>query len=963
MSDGGGSAGWSAEFRLLGSVEVVRDGRPLASLAAQPRCVLAVLLLGAGDVVSTDRLIDAIWGERPPEEPRNAVQVYVSRLRRLLTGAGSVVIGTAGRHGYRMQVPPDSVDLFRFRRLVAEASSAGGARVVDTLDEALALWRGDPFGGAAGDWLHRQVTPTLEAEYLRAREERARALGRLGRHGEAIGELSTLLADHPTHEQVATSLMSALHATGRTAEALAVYRDLRAGLVEELGLEPGEAVRRLHESILAGDGAAGEEPGRPGGPVVPAQLPADVPLFVGRDDLARSMCDRLTARGAAPRVVVVAGAGGSGKSTLAVHVAHLVRGEFGDGQLFATLSAADPVDVLADFLLALGTPQARIPGTLEQRAALFRSATAGRELLVVLDDARDAAQVRPLLPGHAGCAVLVTSRSRLAALEATDRVPVEGLPAAEAVGLLSSMLGAERVAAEPEAAAELARHCGHLPLALRVSAARLTNRPQWPIRMLAERLADERARLDELALGDLDVRASFMLSYQQLDPDAARAFRLWSLAAARSLPEQAAAAMLGAARRAADAVAETLTDLHLLDLTPTGHLRLHDLLRQLGRDLAGELDLPEVREDALGRLTGWYAHSFAAALAAALPGVRPARYLLPGAEAAARFGTAAEALSWLDTERAALAAVVLDAAGRNLIPPRDLVWVAANFGRYAGPRGYLTEWRQLCRSAVDAAQRFGDRRSEARAMIAMGAVAHRSHELDAAADHLRWAAGEVLDSGDPTEATAIGNLALVYESLQHRGEVVAHLTRAHDIYEQVGDVRGQANALVHLGRQRTELGDLDEASSLFGRALELIGPLAAADLEAGAHNGLADAARLRDQPAAADRHYQAALEIGGATKNPEIQGTALAGIARLRSAAGRTAAAIDHLEQAISAFRYGQFDSRLAPALVELGALLRGSGQSERADICLAEATALASRLGGAEANVVRARIDELTAG
>ena len=928
--------GW--EFRLLGSVEVVRDGTPLAALAAQPRCVLAVLLLGAGDVVPTDRLVDAIWGERPPDDPRNAIQVYVSRLRRLLAGAGTVAIGTVGRHGYRMDVPPDAVDLYRFRRLVAEAGTASGPHVVEILDEALALWRGDPFGGAAGDWLHRQVTPGLAAEHLRAREVRARALAGLGRHGEAIGELSTLLTEHPTHEQVAAALMAALHATGRTAEALAVYRDLRTRLVDELGMDPGEPVRRLHETILAGEAPDGDAPD-----TVPAQLPADVPLFVGRAGLAADLRDRLTARpGPAPRVVAVTGAGGSGKSTLAIHVAHLVRQEFPDGQLFATLSTVDAADVLADFLVAIGTPQARVPATLEQRAALFRSATAGRALLVVLDNARDATQVRPLLPGNESCAVLVTSRSRLAALAATDRVPVDGLGEDESLALLSAMLGADRVAAEPAAAAELARHCGCLPLALRVSAARLINRPQWPVQLLADRLADERARLDELAVGDLDVRASFLLSYQQLPPEAAHAFRLWSLAG-HALPDAAAAAMLGVRRRPADAAAEILSDLHLVDLTPTGHLRLHDLLRQLGRDLADEHEPPRARDDALGRLAAWYTHSFAAAIAAALPGVRRPRFLLPGDDLTARFTTAAAALSWLDTERAAVAAVALDAAARNLIPPGDLVWLAATFGRYAGPRGHLTEWRQLCQAAVDAAQRFGDRRAEARATIALGVCAHRSHELDAAADHLTWAAGEVADTGDPTEATAIGNLALVYESMRHRGEVVAHLERAHDIYLQVGDVRGQANALVHLGRQRTEAGDLGEAATLFDRALSLATPLGAADLQAAAHNGLASVA---GDATDAEEHYRAALTLADAIHDPEIQGVALAGTARLHRAAGRTAQAVDHLERAVTAFRTARTDVELARALVELGAVLAETGQRERAEACRVDAAALHDRVG-----------------
>jgi DNA-binding SARP family transcriptional activator/tetratricopeptide (TPR) repeat protein len=949
-------AGWQAEFRLLGSIEIVRDGQVLDPLAAQPGCVLAMLLLGEGDVVPTDKLIDAIWGERPPDEPRNAVQVYVSRLRRLLTGAAGVAIGTAGRHGYRMEVPPDSVDIRQFRRLVTEARSAGDDRAAELLDTAVALWRDEPFGGAAGDWLHRQITPTLTEERLRALEERARVFGRLGRHGEAIGELSVLLAEDPTREGVAAELMSALHQTGRTAEALAVYRDLRACLVDELGIEPGETVRRRHESILAGDTDTGE----PAGPVVPAQLPGDATLFVGREELVRALCEHLaTATGTAPRVAVVTGPGGSGKSTLAIHVGHRVRSAFPDGQLYATLSGgAAPADVLADFLLALGVAEATIPVTVDQRAALFRSTVADRRMLVALDGAVDPAQVRPLLPASPGSAVLITSRSRLAALEVSSRMSVEGLTGRESLDLLASVLGADRVTAEPAAAADLARWCGHLPLALRVSAARLTNRPQWPISALARRLSDERARLDELRLGDLDVRASFALSYRQLDPPAARAFRTWSVAAAGTLPPAAAAAMLGAGSRDADILADALIDLHLVELVAGERLRVHDLLRQLGRDLAAEEDPRADRVDALGRLTAWYTHGFAAALGAAFPGIRHARYLLPGPPSVARFADTTSALSWLDTERSDLVAVVVDGARHEAIPPPDLAWLAANFGRYAGPRGYLTDWRRLCDAAVETAKRFGDRRAEARATIALGAVANRSAELDAAANHLGWAAGELLDSGEATEATAMGNLALVYESLQRRAEVIEHLTRAHDVYRQVGDTRGQATALTHLGRQRVHLGHLDEATDNFGQALSLTESLRATDAQAAAHNGLAEALRRRGQTAEADRHFRRALELVDGTNNLEAEATAWSGLARLNTDAGRAGAAIELLERAVTAYRTGHFDYELASALVELATLLRSVGQRERADTCLTEARTLAAHLAPAQAERVHTGIE-----
>lgn len=964
VRDGVRADGWHAEFRLLGPVEVLRDGRALNPLGPQPRTVLAMLLLGTGDVVSTDRLIDVLWGERPPDEPRNAIQVYVSRLRRLLSGAAGVAISTAGRHGYRMDAAPEAVDLLRFRRLTADARDADPARAVELLGSALSLWRGDPFGGAAGDWLHRQLTPGLHDERVRAAEQRALTLTELGRYGEATAELSTLLAEHPTREQLAEALMTALHRTGRTAEALAVFRDLRTRLVDDLGIEPGESARRVHENILAGTGEPAEQDAD-ARLVVPAQLPSDVTLFVGRADVIPAIRDDLAAhQGDAPKVVALTGAGGTGKSALAIHLAHRIRDDYPDGQLYASLAGdtarpADPADVLADFLLALGVPAAQVPGTVEQRAALYRSMVARRRLLVVLDGATDTAQVRPLLPGVAGCAVVVTSRSRLAALETTSRVPVAGLSPDESVRVLTSILGEQRVHAEQDAAHALARHCGYLPLALRICAGRLTNRPQWRLAALAERLADGRARLDELQLGDLDIRASFTISYQQLDGAPARAFRLWSLARCGWLHEQAAAAMLGVERRHAESLADALIDLHLLELTGQDRLWLHDLLRQLGRELSETSDGAGDRDDALGRLAGWYAHTFARALAAVIPGVRRPRYLLSGAAEALRFDEPGAALEWLDGERANLAAVILDAAERSLLPPADLTWIAANFGRYAGPRGHLEQWRQLVQAAVRTAKHFGDKRSEARAMIALGSIAHRSYELDAAAEHLGWAAGAMRDSGETAEATAARNLALVYASLEQRGEVVHHLDRAYQLYRQLGDARGQASTLNSLGRQRIEIGDYPGALELFRQAMDLAGAAGAVDVQSEVRIGLADALRHTGDGAHAEQHYRAALDLVRGTSNRWIDGAASAGLARVRAAAGQPIEAAEHLERAVTAYRDGQFDFELALALAELGGLVAGSGQRERARACWQEAGDLTARLGAGQANQVRARVAE----
>lgn len=922
------SSRWSAEFRLLGAVDVVRDGRALPPLPAQPACVLAVLLLGVGDVVSVDRLVDAVWGERPPDGARNALQVYVSRLRRLLTGAEGAHIETVGRHGYRLVAPPDSVDLLRFRRLAKDGD----------LDAALALWRGEPFDGVAGDWLSRQVAPTLREERLLALEARAAGYARNGRPGDAVVELTALLAEHPTRQGLAAELMRALHGAGRTAEALDVYRDLRATLVDELGLEPNEPVRELHEAILAGADLS-EAPPR----TVPAQLPAGVATFVGRASVANEVVTALTE---VPALVVLSGAGGTGKSTLAVHAAHQARSAFPDGQLYAALGPAAPAEVLADFLVALGVPAAQVPLTIEQRAALYRSMLADRRVLVVLDAVPGPGQLRPLLPGAAGCAVLATSRSRLGSVEATRRVEVGGLPESESVRLLAAVLGADRVDAEPDAARALAAGCGYLPLALRIAAGRLSNRPQWRLGTLADRLADQRARLDELHLDDLDVRATFVLSYQQLDPEAARAFRMWSLADSEWLTEASAAAVLGVDRRGVDAAVEALLDVHLLEPAGGDRLRQHGLLRELGRELADTADPPAQRAAAQERLAGWYAHTAAAALTTAVPGIRPPRLLLPSGAGAPGFDDEAAALGWLDAERANLVAVLRAAAARRQVPPPDLAWLAGNVGRYAAPRGYLDGWRDLVQAAVDAARTFGDRRSEARAMIALGAVDHRSYELDAAAEHLGWAAGEVLGSGEATEATALRNLAHVHAALQRPAEVAEHLDHALRIYEQVQDLRGQATVLVDLGRLRVELGDYPSALELFARA-QVLSP-ARSDVQADALVGVAGALAALGRPADAIGSYRQALELVDGAGNRAVEGACFAGLARLCDEPG------DDFERAVAAYRAGRFDFELARTLAEFGARLDQLGSPRRAEACRAEALDIARRLSPGQAEQVR---------
>jgi DNA-binding SARP family transcriptional activator len=537
-------------FRVLGPLEVW-DGHSWVGVpAGKQRALLAILLLKANWLVATDWLIEQLWAQRPPAGAANQLQVYVSRLRLRLDDRARRVLVTQSP-GYRLVVGTGELDLQRFEELVARGQRAlqDGLleRTAGSLGEALGLWRGRALADVPSG-------PLVDAEAMRLEERRLLAveafvdveLGR-GRHSGLVGELQALVAEQPLRERLWGQLLVAMYRSGRQAEALAAYQQLRGRLVGELGIEPCAELQRLQRLILTADPAleaepqAGPRPGRPAAgsaaisepwptptPMpVPRQLPSDVVAFTGRE-LKLTWLDKVFGAAGPARPVVISaidGAAGIGKSALAIHAAHRLEaaGRFPDGQLYVDLRGASdglappaPLEVLGRFLWVLGTPLAAIPGELEEAAARFRSLAAERRLLMVLDNARDAGQVAPLLPSAPGCGVLVTSRQVLASLDGAHHLHLDVLSHEEAMVLLGRLAGHERIAAEPEAAAKVAFWCGYLPLALRIAGARLAERPDWPVRALADRLADAQRRLDELELADRGMRASFALSYQQL---------------------------------------------------------------------------------------------------------------------------------------------------------------------------------------------------------------------------------------------------------------------------------------------------------------------------------------------------------------------------------------------------------------------------------------------------------------
>lgn len=946
----------SVRFRLLGPVSACRRGSPLDLRGAQPRCVLAVLLLDAGDVTSLDRLVDALWGDAPPRDPRSLLHVHISRLRGHLAGVPGVTLHTVGRHGYRLEVPDGSVDLFRFRELVAAAEAADDpGRQVELLDEALALWHGEPLGDTAGDLLASRVAPALSEDRLLAVEARLRALLRLGRNERVIPELSMLVAENPLRESMAGALMEALHGAGRTDEALAVFRDLRARLVDELGVEPSAAAQELHRAILAGqDGAA-----RPGTLpfVVPAQLPADLRAFVGRAEqvgLVRSVADT---RGTTPRVLAVTGPPGVGKSALAVHAGHLLRDRHPDGQLYASLAGArepaDAGDVLGEFLAALGVPDERIPARPTQREALYRSILAGRRVLVVLDDARDAAQVRPLLPSDAGCTVLVTSRTTLASLDADARIELGRLGHDDAVGLLATEVDERRLRADPAALDEVLGACGYLALALRVVGRRLATRPQWSVRAVADRLRDERERLGELTVGDLSVEASIRLSYRQLEPAAARAFRLLGLMPGAGVGRTEAAALLGLPERHADRVLDALRDANLVEQRGE-RIGMHDLLRFFARTEAEGVETDADRAAALTRLACGYALGLRAASLARSPGLVIEEFDLPATVPSATFATADEATSWLEAERTDLAAAIASAAGLGTVPAATLGRLAGAFGRFADPRGYLTDLAAVTDAAITRSRAEGDPSAEGVALLGLGNLRRHTHGRHVALEAYRDAARLLHGSGTRSEATALNNVAVCADDPEER---IASLRRALRVYDALGDQRGAITALGNIADHHIRAGEFEDAVEVGRKSVADARNLGAQDLIASTQVTLSEALHGAGASDEAIELIRETLARAEALGHGIVRTLGSLAYARMLRDAGRLADAVDEYERTLSGYRDRGADHDAAATIVELGDVLDRLGQRQRAEACWSTAHDVFARLDAPEQAAVAARL------
>lgn len=881
-------------FRLavLGPLRAHRGGAQLDLGPVRQQALLAALVLNPGVTVSQQELLDGVWGSEPPGTGSKVVPVYIHRLRRCLRGAGenpSESLIDRDRGGYRFVGDGVWVDAARLEEIVGEAGAAEEAgdlaAAVDAFSGALELFRGEPLAGLPGPYAEGQRRRLAERRVALLQDKLERQL-RLGWHAEAVGELSALTPVHPHSEPLAALLMRALYASGRRADALEAFTGLRRRLVNDLGVEPGEDLRRVQHAVLRGDddrlgvarrkAAASEAAAAPPWPPVRDEvpvrdeLPVDVGELIGRD------CELALLTGSAgpglPPVDVVDGVAGSGKTALAVRAAQLLRDRYPDGCLFVDLhghtegrQALAPRRAPRRLLRAVGVDENAIPDDLDELAASWRTATAGLRLLLVLDDAAGAEQVRPLLPAGAASGVLVTSRRRLAGLDVGHRVSLGPLGLDAAERLLSGIVGEARADGERDAVRELARLCGRLPLALRIAGARLQNRPAWTFEYLVARLADGGRRLTELTAEDRSVEGAFRLSYDQLPAAERRAFRLLGLSPTVELDRLALAAMLGCPPWDAERALESLVDASMLQQPAVGRYRPHELVAVYARRLA----LREPAETVAEARTGVLGLYVAAARHASDWGV--AGYPTGPEPDAVPFTGWADAAAWLDAGAGELADVVAHAAAVGHTD--HACWIAEGLvdyltgqGRYRESRaaleialplaGVATDRRMISSlriclgityamqgrhaqarawfaDALQAARRTGDLREQARALAGLGAVARSVGRHARAITYL----GEALElagglDDDWLTGMAICDIGVVHHRLGRHEEALDCFAQALVLAEKIGSPRMTAKTLCASGGLHLDLDRPAEAAAALRRAVELAGQAGAVPLRA-----------------------------------------------------------------------------------------------------------------------------------
>jgi DNA-binding SARP family transcriptional activator len=975
------------EFRVLGPLQVVVDDRPLPLGGPQQRAVLAVLLLEANHLISTAQIIRAVWGDPAPEGIIATLHTHIYQLRRVLEpdrpkGAPARLLASEGA-GYVLRVRPEQVDEFRLIRLLEEGRRAlendDPISAARSFNDALELWRGEALADVANWAFAVRHVEELEGLRLAAVEGKVQAELLLGQHAQLVGPLQRWVADHPTHEGLRLRLALALYRSGRHEEATGVCRQ-GIEILRERGLDSPALQGRLRAILQHAVELSWTPRPSPAHPPKAAavsrivfQLPPDIGDFTGRDKLVTKIVTLLEEERDEETTAVVisaiAGKAGVGKSAVAVHIAHRLRSRFPDGALYVNLrgskaQALDLLKVLARFLLALGVPRAQIPDDLEERAALYRAELATRRMLVVLDNASGEAHVRPLLPGSPGCAALITSRPRLSSLHAVHSV-VDVLKPREAVEFLGKVAGPERVAADSEAAQAIVGLCGYLPLAVRIAGAKLAARPSWRLSKLVERLVDERDRLSQLEVGDLEVRASFALSYQGCGEDERRAFRFLGLIEARDFAAWVPAALLGVSNAEAEKLVERLADAQLLEIMgedATGQIRyrFHDLLRFFARECLHEEEPTSTQSTALQQaLSAYLAHAQHAVhllepnYLSTIDKRTVDQWMEP--EPGAIATVVRDPMWWFAAEQLNLTAIITQAYEAGLW---EMTWLLANtITRLFDAGSHWISWQQTHELALKAARQAGNPIAEAATLRKLAKLAHRRGQFDLAATALNQCLSIFRRTGHRLgEARSVRNLGTLYEEQGRFDDAIACFEMSRSIFHELEFELGEALSVQGLGEAYRGKGCLTQALACFDECLPTLRKLSRLDgasalMSLGITYG--QQGRFEEAFACFDECLPIFRELG----HHLLQAHCLRRRGDLHEQQGRLDEALACIDKALPILRERRDPLWEGRALIRRGKILIRMGDRKGARLAWEEASRILQDLGSPEAAEVEAQL------
>ncbi|GAB3931786.1 BTAD domain-containing putative transcriptional regulator [Kribbella albertanoniae] len=854
-------------IELLGPLRVLRDGEQITVGAHRLQTLLAVLALRAGQICTAEELLDLVWEDNPPGTGLKVLPPYIYRLRRILPA--DFVARTAD--GYVLRLPAGSLDVDDFE---TAAAAAGRLRESGDLDSAaaeytraLAHFRGEPLAGLSGSF--------LAAQRHRLTERRDKVFGDRvdldldrGRASELIAELVPAVEAKPFDERLAGQLMRALAADARQADALAVYTRTRETLVDQLGVEPGPALRAIHQNILRNEAAARTRD----------ELPYAGASFVGREREVAALVQALGPGPAEiPPVVAVDGMGGVGKTALVVHTARRLSPRYPDGVLYVDLHGHSPSQqprnvkaALDHLLVGAGVGATAIPTELEAARSLWRTTVAGRRMLIVLDNVANSSTVLPLLPGSPTCGVLITSRNQLTGVDVRERLHLDLLTPTDATDLLTQLVGAERAGEDVAASNGLIRRCGSLPLALRIAGARLRHRPSWTVAHVNERLDRADRRLAELTADGIGVTATFALSYDQLQPELQRFFRLLSVLPGRDLDQYGAAALLDCTPHEASDLAEALVDANLLLQPVPGRYEPHDLIREYAAQLAAATDPPAALTAAADRLLEYYVQvcfnpfSRYEGMWFFEPGRRPPR-------ATPSFGNLEHAKAWADAEADNLAAAVeYSATAGDAVRTWQLALAAVN---YLERRGKVQQQNRVLELALAAAESIGDLEAQARVLLATGRLIRMQQGAHASVDKLRDGLARLPADGDLLlRGHLYAGLGTALRTLDPEGEALALLREAARLGRELKNDRLLTQALTSQGiihanapNHAAAVEAYEEAVAVFERTMR--GGLMADALSGltGSYLGLG---RIEDAIATGNAAYELAVELGNKFSMP-----------------------------------------------------------------------------------------------